>query len=469
MARLLRAISGKSQEQLGKETGIHPSVVAQIELGRVVPSRQNLERMASVVELTGAKAEEVLRFLETLRRPRSRQGADVEVLLDGIVQGIRAALDQSYRRLLALRLPDGIPDEWDRERASELFGRLEGLPQEARVAVVQVAEEFQNWALCERVCDASEREASRSLERAMEWAQLARQIAGSVRGSEEWRSRVRGYAAAHFANVLRVSGNLVSADAGLEEAKRLWHLGSDPVGVLDPGRLLDLEASLRRAQRRFPEALALLDEAASVGRSPERALLKKGYTLEVMGEYEQAAETLLRVAPLVSQKGDPRLEKIRSGNLALIYCHLGRFAEAAELANQVQAAALETGDELEVLRMTWTQGRIAAGLGMSGEARKLLAQARREFAARGMAHDAALALLEESALLLEEGQMSEVKALARELAVVFQSQGVHREALAALKLFRNAAEQEEATAEFARRILGYLFRAQHDPSLRFCC
>ena len=237
--------------------------------------------------------------------------------------------------------------------------------------------------------------------------------------------------------------------------------------MLDPGRLPDLEASLRRAQRRLPEALALLDEAAAVGRRPERALLKKGYTFEVMGEYEQAVETLLRAAPLVLQRGDPRLESILSGNLALNYCHLGRFEEAALLVKRVCAVALETGDEIEALRMTWLQGRIAAGLGRTAEARSLLAQARREFAARGMEYDVALALLEEAALLLGEGRGTEVKRLTRELALLFDSKRVHREVLAALRLFQEAVEQEQATADLARRVLRYLFRARHDPDLRF--
>jgi hypothetical protein len=61
----------------------------------------------------------------------------------------------------------------------------------------------------------------------------------------------------------------------------------------------------------------------------------------------------------------------------------------------------------------------------------------------------------------------EVKILACELAVVFDSKGVHREALAALRIFQQATEQENATAELARRVLGYLFRARHDPGLRF--
>jgi hypothetical protein len=53
-----------------------------------------------------------------------------------------------------------------------------------------------------------------------------------------------------------------------------------------------------------------------------------------------------------------------------------------------------------------------------------------------MGYDVALALLEEAALLLDEGRAAEVKALAVELARAFEDQGVHREARAALELFK---------------------------------
>jgi len=119
------------------------------------------------------------------------------------------------------------------------------------------------------------------------------------------------------------------------------------------------------------------------------------------------------------------------------------------------------------VRLIWLEGRVAAGQGRAEEARRLLAQARREFAARGMVYDVALALLEEAVLLLEEGRAAEVKALAEELTQVFANKGVHREALAALRLFAEAAKQQDATAELARRVLRFLFRARHDRGLRF--
>lgn len=78
-----------------------------------------------------------------------------------------------------------------------------------------------------------------------------------------------------------------------------------------------------------------------------------------------------------------------------------------------------------------------------------------------------MTLLEEAVLLLEDGRVAEVKRLAQELEKVFESKGVHREALEALLLFRDAAEREAATPELARRVLGFLFRARHDRGLRF--
>jgi hypothetical protein len=50
---------------------------------------------------------------------------------------------------------------------------------------------------------------------------------------------------------------------------------------------------------------------------------------------------------------------------------------------------------------------------------------------------------------------------------IFKAQKVEREALAALKIFCDAAKRETATVELARRLVKFLYRAQHDPELRF--
>ena len=57
--------------------------------------------------------------------------------------------------------------------------------------------------------------------------------------------------------------------------------------------------------------------------------------------------------------------------------------------------------------------------------------------------------------------------LGRELARLLDSKGIHREALAALRLFQEEAERETATVERIRRLLQYLYRARYDQDLSF--
>jgi tetratricopeptide (TPR) repeat protein len=464
LARLFRALSGRTQMAFGKRTGIHHVLLAKYEGGLVDPSLDHLQRMGQLgAGLTVAAGELILDLADALRQPRKRAGHGAEVFageLTALVSGF-------YQRLLRLPLPQDAPHAEDRLHAAESWAKLAKLSEGQQLAVVRVAREFQTWALAERVCAESVFQASRDVHRAASLAQLAREIAEKVQGPEGWPNRINGYALGHVANSLRVTGELETADAVFEKALRLWHAGSDPAAVLDPGRLLDLEASLRRGQRRFAEALALLEEALRIGRCRERYLVKKGFTLEVMGEYERAVEVLLEAQPEVESRGDDRLRTGLHQNLALSLTHLGRYREAAELGQGVRTRSVEQGDEIWVIRGVWLEGRIAAGLGRREEALRLLAQARVEFDRRNMSYDVALALLEEAVLLLEEVRTAEVKVLARELSKVFESKGVHREALGALRLFKEAAEQEAATAELARRVLGFLFRARYDEGLQF--
>src|SRR5947208_10141440 len=184
LARLLRALPGKTQQQLSEETGVHRSVIAQIELGDALPSRDHLEAMAESARITLPDAERILHLYETYRRSRRRWGRDASEVLDRMTEEVRSQAGAAYRRLLTLSLPEPLLSPGDRERAEELYSRLAGLSAEARLAVVRVAEEYQTWYLCERVCLASVQAASRDVESAAEWARLAQEIAERVAGPD---------------------------------------------------------------------------------------------------------------------------------------------------------------------------------------------------------------------------------------------------------------------------------------------
>ncbi|HEV2853273.1 MAG TPA: tetratricopeptide repeat protein [Thermoanaerobaculia bacterium] len=324
--------------------------------------------------------------------------------------------------------------------------------------------------MAERLCAESVRAAAHRADRAMELAKLALRVADLAPGSEPWRSRLQGYAWTFVANARRVQGDLPGAEEAFARADRLWKAGApaDP-GVMNGFRPLDLKASLRRHQGRYDESLELLDQALA-GSPPSaagRILLKKAFTLEQKGDYERALEVLSEAESLLDGRDDPRTPAILSFNRAVNLCHLGRYDEARALLPGLRELAVGLGNELDVIRGLWLEGRVAAGLGRREEALPALEQVRRYFTRKQIAYDAALASLELAVLYLEEGRTGEVRMLAEEMLWIFNAQGVHQKALAALRLFYEAAKREEATVELARKILVYLSKARHSPGLRF--
>jgi transcriptional regulator with XRE-family HTH domain len=114
LARVCRALSGKTQGEVAVEIGVDRSLVARFESGESVPAPGQLERLAGSAGLTLADAEQILRHCETLQRPRHRQGEGVADLFDRLAEEVRGVAEEAYRRLLTLPLPGRPPDPEDR-------------------------------------------------------------------------------------------------------------------------------------------------------------------------------------------------------------------------------------------------------------------------------------------------------------------------------------------------------------------
>jgi hypothetical protein len=198
-------------------------------------------------------------------------------------------------------------------------------------------------------------------------------------------------------------------------------------------------------------------------------LLTKAQILRAQGEIEASTEVLREAIPCIDEERDPRTALgVRCqflGNL----CLQERAAEAAPYLREVEALAEQLGQEMDLVRVCFLGGAVAAGLGMAGEAEEAFEQARRRFADSSppLAFDCALVSMELGLLLLKQGRLAEVRILASQMSWIFSSQGVQREALAALKLFCDAAREETATVDLARRVIRFLHRSQHDPELKF--
>ena len=253
-------------------------------------------------------------------------------------------------------------------------------------------------------------------------------------------------------------------------AWRLWRAGQPvPAGLLGEWRLLDLEASLRRDLRQFSVALDLLDRALAHAPTEVkgRILLNKFATLEQAGDTLAALATLQQVTPLVDASGDARLRFGVCFNSIVILCHLGRYTDAEAGLPELSELAAGLGNQLDEVRLRWLSGRVAAGAGRREQAVAAFSQAARDFEDLGGAYDTALVSLDLAILYLEEARDAEVAALAEQMVWIFDARGVHREALAALRLFCEAVRGRSVTAELASRVRDYLERARADPGLPF--
>jgi transcriptional regulator with XRE-family HTH domain len=471
----LRSSKGWSQKELGQAAGLPHGFISDYEVGRRPLTRPKLEELAALLGYAPEAIDILLFAIQFLREPEPPPGRplsptreEMEQIEWSLARAVRLSADVGREELVRGFRETGIQE--DRARAEELWEILKPHTCADRRGLVERSKELRSWALCEKVCAESERAAAADASRALDLADLALHIANHARGPEGWRSRLQGYAWAFVANARRVASDLPGADQAFGKAWKLWKTcPAEEQGPLPEWRLLDLEASLRRAQRRLPEALELIDRALAshTGDAPARIFLKKAFTLEQMGDYEQAIDVLRDAWSVEDEKNEPRLRCVLRFNMAVNLAQLGRYREAADLLPQIRALAGGLGNKLDLVRLLWLEGRIAAGLGKRIEGFSALERAREDFAFRGLAYDVALVTLELTVLYLEEGRTAKVKELARQMAPIFRAQGVHREAIAALKVFRDAAEQEEATAELARQIVDYLCRARHDPGLKF--
>jgi tetratricopeptide (TPR) repeat protein len=472
----LRLIKGMVQKEVSRLSGLKLDRLFSIERGETRDaSCDDLARAFTALGCTPAEAIIATAGLEAFSSLDRYEDLEKAAARE---QAAAAAARRVRRRLRAAGASGAPPAEafeypapWEvalnRAEARDSWHRLKTLENlEELSLVVRNAREHQGWAVVERLCEESERAAAKHAGRALVLALVAVLAAASPFAPESWRRRLLGYAAAHLANALRVAGRLEAAERLFFTARRLWEAGRDPDGVLDPGRLLDLEASLRRDQRRFAESLALLEKAAAVTRRPEHVALKTAFALEVMGEFNRAIEILLDAGPRVENHPEARLKTIQRFNLAAALTRVGRHQEAAGLLPSIRRLAEELQDDLDLVRSRWLDGRVAAGLGQTNRALRALEEARHAFAQRDMDYDVCLSLLETAALRLDLGDHAGVQRLAAELAPVFERKGVHEEALKALRLFDEAVARQTATPELVRGLLDFFFRARYDPELK---
>ncbi len=450
----LRQAKGLTQAEVAAKTGLAEGTISDYERGDPALPKPRLEEM---MESIGVAPELVDVFVEA-QQIFNRQFPEPAIPL---AEGVPAALwtvATTSGRAIHEALSDGMVAaraDLDRLEAAEVWEGLRAIEEKQRRVAIERVPHVATWALVERLSIESIEEAPHRPDQALHLARLALRTAEVAPVSDEMRGCLLGFAHGHIGNAWRVTGDLHAGKAEFVLARRFWPVGVlAPAGLLSEARLFDLEASLQRDQRLFEDAISSLDRAlALTGERPEagRLYLNRSAILQQQGDHEGSFEALRAAMRWIDEKAEPRLYSVLLFNLCTNLVDLSRFAEASETLPRVRERLVALGKKVDLIRLLWLDGRIHEGLGRAEPATVAIDQVRRQFTARENFYDAALAGLDLAALYLGAGRTAETRDLARQMAKVFDSLRVKREELAAVRLFVEAAEQEVATVELARR------------------
>lgn len=410
--------------------------------------------------------------LETLARLLSG-GMTYEELLEKVVPHLleRCPVCQEIHREI-LRM-QGEMRHWNEEvvvneglAAPELWAQIAELQYEDQAKRIEEDTDFQIWGLCQLLLNKSLDAAFEDPVGAVNFANLAVDISwrlGDVY-HPEWIQDLRARSLAYLGNARRVLGELRSADDVFRLADMHLMQGTGEPRV--QAEILDLQSSLRRAQRRLDEALVLSEKALSLYRTAEDrrgvgiSLLKKAKILEEKGDLQRAIDLLTNRFGEIEAVGDSQLMAISRFNLLGCLTLAERYEDAARLLPDVRSFTKGSNEPLNILRLRWTEGKIERGLGRIAEAESAFHEVQTAFLERGMAYDAALVSLDLAVVYLRERKLPELKQLASGLVLLFESRDVHREALGALYLFQKACEEEQLTEQAVNRLADVLRRRQ---------
>ncbi len=329
-----------------------------------------------------------------------------------------------------------------------------------------------SWGLCESLMSRSQACRWQDPEQMVLLAERAAAVAESVDPMEyglELVADLRARACAELANAHRVSDALDSAERVLRQSVEWSARGTQDPLLL--ARIMRLAAALRAAQRRFDEALPLLDAVYTIYErhgdrsNAGRALISKGLYVGYDNDAEGAVRLLETGLSMINPVTDPKLVLSAVHNLIGFLADSGRFDEARKILRFARPAYTADGDRLALVKMRWLEGRIAAGLGEIPVAEVLFLDVRDELETAGLSYHMALASMDLAEVWLQAGRTAEVRGLVERIVTVFRVRRIAREALASLLLLREALDRDRVSLALLRTVQDRIKRLALQPSM----
>jgi tetratricopeptide (TPR) repeat protein len=324
-----------------------------------------------------------------------------------------------------------------------------------------------DWALCEQLLEECKILRHKDPETMVSTARLAVTLAERLDPGCQGLAMVtdlQARARAELGNAHRIADDLAGAESYLASALVLSGQGTgDPLLL---AHLMDLTSSLYTDQRRFDEALQLLDMVYAIYQqkgdvhAAGRALISKGVSVGYAYDVEEAVRLFIRGLGLIDAGRDPKLAMVGCHNLIWCLVESGQAATARQLFTHCQGFFATHLERLDVVKSVWLEGRIAAALGEDERAERCFRDARSSFQELELLYEVGLVALDMASLWLRAGRTAEVKTLIDRTISIFRARKIRREAIGMLLVVREAFQKDQATEALLRTTAIELLRLE---------
>ena len=232
-----------------------------------------------------------------------------------------------------------------------------------------------------------------------------------------------------------------------------------------------LKADLRMFQRRYGEAVELVDRAiallepTSAWRRLAEALILKASICGYMAAYDASVSHLQRALRLLDGRAR-RLRLMAYHALAVGYARTGNYGEAAVQLRRAWELCTAREDAVVRLQLLWVEGLVREGEGQDEAAERCFREAYGGFSGLGETAYRAVVGIDLAILLTRQGRTSEAARLATEAIPTFEALPIPREAVAAFKLLHEAVAAGEVSLAILRQVREHLELLQNDPTVQ---
>jgi len=352
-----------------------------------------------------------------------------------------AAIERVARRSVRR----GVHQARERRRAPALVDRVLALPPDEWDRAIRSSPRLQSYAFARQALARSRAGWTDEPRRSERLAQLALEVANRLGAAEHGRRTLedlRSKAWGYIANCRRLRSDYAAVPEALQAAAD--HLERGTGDERDRAVLLRFTGSYLVDTGRDEQATAVCFHGQEVAAELKDTHLEVEHLVLtakarwLSTDWDDAFGILRKAARRHRPEQDPRFALILATTLALFESELGHPRRALAAFRRPEPSLLSRLGRMDLGRFAWGEAMIHRRLGDLDLAVALLSEGRQAFVDSPSPVIYGCATLDLADIHLDVGQSGHARALAAEAFPLFALQGLEREMLDALDLFRRA-------------------------------